>query len=116
MFAITERMIDIAAQNIHDVACGGEPWDDARIADREQHRNEARSALHGLAVETDFRAGEPEWSETLHNDGTYEYTATADCDGSNVQYLRRTPDRIIHGTPWEKIDADTAPNELKSLL
>jgi hypothetical protein len=45
---------------------------------------------------------EPAWAETLTNDGTYEYTISSDCDGSNVQHWRRVPGLIYEGqaSPW----------------
>lgn len=45
---------------------------------------------------------EPAWAETLVNDGTYEYTVSSDCDGSNVTHWRRTPETAYKGeaSPW----------------
>lgn len=40
-----ERLIEEAAQAIHSVAESGAPWTDARMADKDQHRAEARAAL-----------------------------------------------------------------------
>jgi len=43
----------------------------------------------------------PRFSDSVPNDGVYEYTSTSDCDGSNRRYLRRKPQ--YHGDyhPWE---------------
>jgi len=45
---------------------------------------------------------EPAWAETLINDGTYEYTVSSDCDGSNVNHWRRIPGLAYEGqaSPW----------------
>ena len=45
---------------------------------------------------------EPAWAETLINDGTYEYTVSSDCDGSNVNHWRRIPGLTYEGqaSPW----------------
>lgn len=40
-----EKLIEEAASAIHSVAEGGAPWTDARMADKDQHRAEARAAL-----------------------------------------------------------------------
>lgn len=53
-----------------------------------------------------YRKTEPKWAETLINDGTYEYTASSDCDGSNVTYWRRTPGKfcIEDASAWEQYE------------
>lgn len=45
---------------------------------------------------------EPAWAETLVNDGTFEYTVSSDCDGSNVKHWRRIPGLAYEGqpSPW----------------
>lgn len=47
---------------------------------------------------------EAQWSEGNPNDGTYEYVATSDCDGSNMAFFRRLPP--LHARPgnWEPCD------------
>lgn len=44
---------------------------------------------------------QPQWADTLVNDGEYEYTSSGDCDGSNVKYWRRRPRFVIEYTAWE---------------
>lgn len=59
--------------------------------------------LAHAALAAGYRKTEPKWAETLTNDGTYEYTASSDCDGSNVKHWRRTPGKvwIEDASPWE---------------
>lgn len=47
---------------------------------------------------------------TLKNDGTYEYTLSSDCDGSNVTHWRRVPGMTHegHASPWEAYDPEPA--------
>jgi len=54
-------------------------------------------------LEAGYRKAEPLWADTLTNDGTYEFTISSDCDGSNVQYWRRIPGKtyIEAASPWE---------------
>lgn len=49
----------------------------------------------------DARAVEPVWSATLAHDETYEYTASADCDGSNPYWKRRLPALSAPAGRWE---------------
>jgi hypothetical protein len=53
---------------------------------------------------------EPSWAETLINDGTYEYTVSSDCDGSNVQRWRRTPGLTYEGaaSPWQTYEPEAS--------
>lgn len=71
----------------HEAFCGYEYLDD----------------LTGPLARAGYRKLEPKWAETLTNDGTYEYTISSDCDGSNVQHWRRTPGTacIEEASPWE---------------
>jgi len=55
---------------------------------------------HDAKVLEDARV-RPEFTEYLPNDGEYEYASSADCDGSNVKYLRRRPRHIGDYFPWE---------------
>lgn len=45
----------------------------------------------------------PVFAETLRNDGTHEFTTTADCDGSNVNHWQRTPEMraVIRPGVWK---------------
>ena len=46
--------------------------------------------------------GHPVFQDTLHNDGDFEYSVTADCDGSNAVYIRRSPKREVPVGEWER--------------
>ncbi len=48
---------------------------------------------------------QPEWLETIPNDGTYEYTMSADCDGGDVRYFRRTPRYVTPAGEFTEITA-----------
>jgi len=53
---------------------------------------------------------EPAWAETLTNDGTYEFTISSDCDGSNVQHWRRVPGLTYEGqaSTWQTYEPEPA--------
>jgi hypothetical protein len=43
----------------------------------------------------------PAFEASLINDGEFEYTVSADCDGSNARYMRRRPRFVGEYHPWE---------------
>jgi len=49
------------------------------------------------------RAPVIEWSDSLENDGTYEYTISSDCDGSNAKRWRRLPEATVPASKWEEV-------------
>lgn len=62
--------------------------------------------LWGMAdiiMEKGWVKAEPVWLDTLPNDGTYEYTISSDCDGSNANRYRRLPGKTYDEKPgkWE---------------
>jgi hypothetical protein len=61
-----------------------------------------RALLDELAPGADV-GWQNEFQDSLVNDGTYEYTISSDCDGSNVIHYRRTPKRVITAGPWESV-------------
>ena len=67
----------------------------------------AFAIANGL-IAAGYVKAEPSWAETLVNDGTYEYTISSDCDGSNVQHWRRTPGLAYQGAaaPWQTYEAE----------
>ena len=72
-----------------------------RWATDTEHR-ESQAAQAAAILAAGYVKAEPAWAETLINDGTYEYTVSSDCDGSNVNHWRRIPGLTYEGqaSPW----------------
>ena len=50
------------------------------------------------------------WTETLENDGTYEYTSSSHCDGTHTVHWRRKPGKnyTANPQPWENYEPEQA--------
>lgn len=56
-----------------------------------------RQTLEGARVE---------FVDGLPHDGTFEYTVSGDCDGSNVTHWRRLPRIVFEAGVWERTDRE----------
>ena len=106
----TDEQIESLATHEFEMSTSCE-WATARDGEQDDFRNWARQMSESPAFQAIIRAAQAEalrearvtakFAETLPNDGVWEYTSTADCNGSNVRYLRRKPTYAGDYHPWE---------------
>ncbi|WIV32203.1 hypothetical protein QN084_06220 [Paenarthrobacter sp. R1] len=71
--------------------------------DADDWRHHSPNETADAILAAGYRKLEPEFLDTLSNDGTHEFTVSADCDGSNTMLWRRTPKLVaeVPAGPWE---------------
>ena len=86
------------------------PWSEWEHCKNEPRLVEYVYAMADAILAAGYRKTEPAWADTLTNDGTYEYTVSSDCDGSNVQYWRRIPGKSYTeaASPWQAYEPEAS--------